>query len=71
MRPSPRTIFMVVGASFAIGVGCGAGISASGRPFVLEAHNTPLGSFILHFNQNQNDSISPVPDHLKQNIWIA
>lgn len=37
-------------AALALGVGLGFGIAASGMPFVFEASDTPIGSFMLRGN---------------------
>lgn len=41
---------LVIASSLAMGFGFGYGLAASGQPFVLEAHNTPIGSFTLRGN---------------------
>ena len=61
---------LVAGVSLALGLIVGVGMTASGKPFILEVTNTPVGSFV--FRGNIPDLV-PLPDTLspksKQLFW--
>jgi len=55
-----RSKLLVVSASLAIGVALG--LLVSDKPFVLEATNTPIGSFVLKYTPVYNAPMpSPLP----------
>jgi hypothetical protein len=50
---------LMIGSSLAIGLGMGFGLAASDKPFVLEANNTPVGSFVLKCNFPPTEPVLP------------
>lgn len=46
-------------SSLTIGLGIGFGLAASDKPLVLEANNTPVGSFVLRYNVADTDPVLP------------
>jgi len=66
-----KLVSLVAGSSLVIGLGIGTGMTASGKPFILEMTNTPVGSFVFRGNMIY---ILPLPDALtpksKQLFWL-
>lgn len=56
-----KVLTMAVTSSLALGLGMGLGvglsISVSSKPFIFEANNTPIGSFMFKGNLSNIDTL--------------
>jgi hypothetical protein len=68
-----RVFALVICTSLSVGAGIGLGtglvISASNKPFVLEAMNTPVGSFVFRGNLADTDVLPPSSKQKEQLMW--
>lgn len=61
---------LTVAGCLAAGLGFGYGLTASGQPFVLEARDTPLGSFFLRGNLSPADPSLIPGEENPEHDWL-
>ncbi|MCY7274362.1 MAG: hypothetical protein LH702_11640 [Phormidesmis sp. CAN_BIN44] len=61
-------IRFAISASLGVGFGFGFSLVLSGKPFTLEATNTPIGSFVLHGNVANSETLL-IPDQERLDSW--
>ena len=71
---SVKMFALTIGISLSIGTGIGLGtglvIATTNKPFVLEAMDTPVGSFVFRGNLTNTDVLSPSSIlQRKQMMW--
>jgi hypothetical protein len=60
---------LVLIGSAAMGFGLGSGLALSKMPFVLEATNTPIGSFVLRGNVADNVPLPKLDNQVFPPAW--
>lgn len=60
---------LILIGSFAAGFGFGFGLVATGKPFILEAKDTPIGTVVLRGNLVYVEPM-PLPDSNKEPGWF-
>jgi len=62
-----KFVSLALSVSLGLGVGFGYGLVSSGKPFVLEATDTPIGSFVLRGNVAL---VEPIPQPKQHDFWL-
>jgi hypothetical protein len=65
-----RFLPWLIGA-WVVGLSTGICLTASDESFVLEANNTPFGSYVFRYNPSQDTLLPPALDQNEQKDLIA
>jgi hypothetical protein len=70
VRMFASAIGISMSVSIGVGLGVGLAVAVSNKPFVLEAMDTPIGSFVFRGNLADTDVLPPSStQQRKQLMW--